>query len=82
MDTRWNIKVSEETDRRLRVYLAEEGHKRGALSHFIEQAVEEKLFELTVQRAKERNAVYPPGEVEGTVEEAVAQTRSAGRTRH
>lgn len=82
MDMRWNIKVSEETDRRLRVYMSEEGLEGESLSRFVEEAVEEKLFGLTVQRVKERNAGYPSEEVEGAVAETVAQARRAGRTRH
>ena len=82
METRWNIKVSEEVDRELRVYLAEEGLKRGALSRFVEAAVEERLFRLTVRRVKERNADYPPGEIEAAVDEAVGEARCAGRSGH
>lgn len=78
METRWNIKVSEEVDRELRVYLAEEGLKRGALSRFVEEAVEERLFRLTVRRVKERNAGYPPGEIEADMDEAAGEARRAG----
>ena len=82
MEARWNIKVSEGVDRELRVYLAEEGLKRGALSRFVEEAVEERLFRLTVRRVKERNADYPVGEIEAAVEEAVDESRRAGRSGH
>ncbi len=43
MDTRWTIKVSEEIDRDLRMYLAERGFKKGD-SRFVEEAVREQLF--------------------------------------
>ena len=82
MHTRWNIKVSEELDRALRVHLAERGLKRGALSSFIEEAVGEKLFRQTVEEVKERNAGYTPEEVEADVVEAVREARRAGGSRH
>jgi hypothetical protein len=78
VETRWNIKVSEEVDRELRVYLAEEGLERGALSRFVEEAVEERLFRLTVQKVKEHNADYPPEEIKADVDEAVGEARRAG----
>lgn len=70
METRWNIKVSGEVDRELRIHLAERGLKRGALSSFVEDAVREKLFRLSVEEVKNRNAGYPP--------EEVAEARRAG----
>lgn len=82
METRWNIKVSEEVDRELRVYLAERGLKRGSLSSFVEEAVREKLFRLTVEEVKERNSGYPPEEVGAAVAEAVCEARRAGSPRH
>lgn len=82
METRWNIKVSGEVDRELRIHLAERGLKRGALSSFVEDAVREKLFRVSVEEVKERNAGYPPEEVEAVVAEAVAEARRAGRPRH
>lgn len=82
MDTRWNIKVSEELDRALRVHLAERGLKRGALSSFIEGAVREKLFRQTVEEIKERNAGCASEEVEADVAEAVSEVRRAGGSRH
>lgn len=82
METRWNIKVSEGLDRELRVYLAERGLNRGSLSSFVEDAVREKLFRVTVEEVKERNAGYPPEEIEAAVAEAVGEVRRAGGPRH
>lgn len=82
METRWNIKVSEDVDRELRVYLAERGLRRGALSSFVEEAVREKLFRVTVEEVKERNSGYPPEEIEAAVAEAVGEARRAGSPRH
>ncbi len=53
--TRWSLVVSEGTDRALRTFLASRGLKKGHLSQFVEEAVREKLFDLTVSDVKERN---------------------------
>lgn len=82
MDTRWNIKVSGELDRELRIYLAERGLKRGALSHLVEDAVREKLFRRTVEEVKERNAESSLEEIEADVAGAVSEARPAGSPRH
>lgn len=74
-------------DRELRAHLAERGMEREAISSFVEEAVREKLFRVSVEEVKERNADYPPEEVEAVVEEAVAhvrraEARGAGGPRH
>ncbi len=56
--------------------------KRGSISSFVEEAVREKLFRVRVEELKERNAAYPPEEVEAAVAEAVAEARGAGGSRH
>ena len=76
---RWTIKVSAETDRSLRTFLAQRGMKKGALSAFVEEAVEERLYRLMVEEIQARNADLPEDELEDLVEEAVRWTRS-GRT--
>ncbi len=54
-NVRWSIVVPEETDRALRSYLAQRGTKKGDISRFVEEAVQARLFELTVEAVKERN---------------------------
>lgn len=76
---RWTIKVSAETDRSLRTFLAQRGMKKGALSTFVEEAVEERLYRLMVEEIQARNADLPEDELEDLVEEAVRWARS-GRT--
>lgn len=66
----------------MRIHLAERGLKRGALSSFVEEAVREKLFRQTVEEVKERNAGYPPEEVEADIAEAVSEARRAGGSGH
>jgi len=73
---RWTIKVSAETDRSLRTFLAQRGLKKGALSAFVEEAVEERLYRLMVEEIQARNVDLPEDELEDLVEEAVRWTRS------
>lgn len=54
--TRWSLVVSEGTDRALRTFLASRGLKKGHLSQFVEDAVRERLFDLTVSEVKERTS--------------------------
>lgn len=76
---RWTIKVSAETDRSLRTFLAQRGLKKGALSAFVEEAVEERLYRLMVEEIQARNADLSEDDLEDLVEEAVRWARS-GRT--
>jgi len=73
---RWTIKISAETDRSLRTYLAQRGLKKGALSTFVEEAVEERLYRLMVAEIQAQNADLSEDELEDLVEEAVRWARS------
>lgn len=53
---RWNITIPEETDRTVRAFLARYGGKKGDLSRFVDEAVRRRVFDLTVQQVKDRNA--------------------------
>ena len=54
--TQWSVVVSDETDKALRTFMAEQGGgKKGDFSAFIEDAVKSRLFELTVKQVKEQN---------------------------
>lgn len=72
---RWTITVSPETDRSLRTYLAQRGLKKGAISRFVEEAVEERLYRLTVEEVQKRNEMVPESELEEAIEEAVRWAR-------
>ena len=57
---RWNLIVSRDTDDALRQLLASQGRgRKGELSRFVEEAVQARIFELTAEDAKERNADRP-----------------------
>lgn len=76
--TRWSVVVSDETDKALRVFLAEQGGgKKGELSTFIEDAVRTRLFELTVRQVKQQNSKVPPEEIMNAIDEAVQDVRAS-----
>lgn len=52
--TRWNLTIPEKTDRAVRTYLARTGGKKGDLSRFVDEAARRRIFDLTVQEAKDR----------------------------
>ena len=76
---RWTVVVSEETDRSLRTFLAQRGLKKGALSAFVEEAVEERLYRLMVEEIQDRNEDLSDDEIIELVDEAVEWARK-GRT--
>jgi hypothetical protein len=78
MSTRWTLVVSEETDRALRAFLGLSGGKKGDLSAFVEEAVKKRLFELTVERVKSRNASTDQSELMRIIDEAVGAVRAPG----
>ena len=75
MNIRWTINVSEETDRELRVFLAERGTKKGDLSRFVEEAIQERLYQLTVAEAQNRNTDLSDDDVTELADEAVSWAR-------
>lgn len=76
MNTRWTLVVSQETDRALRAFLGMSGGKKGDLSAFVEKAVQERLFDLTVERVKNRNASNDPTELMQLIDDAVVAARA------
>ena len=71
-NVRWSIVVPEETDRALRSFLAQRGTKKGDISRFVEEAVQSRLFELTVESVKERNRPHDQNEILDVIDEAMA----------
>ncbi|MDO8706387.1 MAG: ribbon-helix-helix domain-containing protein [Sulfuricaulis sp.] len=68
---RWSVVVPESTDRALRTYLARRGSKKGDISRFVEEAVQARLFELTVEGVKKRNRSHSQKEILEAIEEAL-----------
>ena len=77
--TRWNLSISEETDRAVLTFLARNGGKKGDLSRFVDEAVRRHVFDLTIGKAKERNAGYDQMEILDLIDDEVSAAR-AGRT--
>ncbi|MCE2474843.1 MAG: hypothetical protein J4F47_04570 [Alphaproteobacteria bacterium] len=77
--TRWNLSISEETDRAVRTFLARNGGKKGDLSRFVDEAVRRHVFDLTIGQVKERNAGYDQMEILDLIDDEVSAAR-AGRT--
>ncbi len=68
---RWSVVVPEETDRALRSYLAKTGGKKGDISRFVDEAVQARLFEFTVEDVKKRNRTYSQEEIMEAIEETL-----------
>ena len=78
LSARWNLSVSRDTDAALRQVLASRGRDRkGELSRFVEEAVQARIFALTAEEAKQRNASLSTDEVSGIVDEALEWARRA-----
>lgn len=76
---RWSVKVSKETDLALRSYLGTRGMRKGDLSKFIEQAVEDQLFHRTVMDIKSRNASTSQVQLQREIDQAVREVRQERR---
>ena len=72
----WDISVSPETDQTTRLLLAnQKGRKKLDLSHFVEEAVRDKIFEFTVGAAKEKNLNISEEDLNKIIKEAVDWAR-------
>jgi len=71
-NVRWSIVVPEDTDRALRSFLAQRGTKKGDISRFVQEAVQSRLFELTVEDIKERNRPHDQKAILEAIDEALA----------
>ncbi len=69
---RWSIVIPEETDRELRAFLAQRGTKKGDISRFVDEAVQVRLFELTVDDIKARNRNVDQDSILDVIDEALA----------
>jgi hypothetical protein len=74
--TRWNLSVSDETDRLVRSHLARTGLKKGDLSKFVETAVRQEILRRTVKEVQAQNAGLTEGEAITLANEAVAWARA------
>ncbi|MYA36868.1 MAG: hypothetical protein F4030_09970 [Gammaproteobacteria bacterium] len=75
--TRWNLVISDDTDRSVRSYLARTGGRKGDLSRFVDRAVRQAIFWETLESVWERNKGLSPSEVQALADEAVTQVRAS-----
>jgi hypothetical protein len=74
--TRWNVAVSTDTDKSLRMFLASQGGgRKGDLSRFIEEAVRAHILELSAEQAKAANADVSEEDLVSMVDEALKWAR-------
>jgi phosphate uptake regulator len=68
----WNLRVSPAVDASLREFLADEGTGAGeAVDRFVEEAVRERIFEMTAKAINQQNAGRSAEEIERIADEAV-----------
>ena len=77
---RWSVVVPRDLDKDLRVYLAENGMRKGDLSKFIEEAVRWRLFSQTVAQAREGFQEMEPVAAQALIDEAIAAVRTGPPT--
>ena len=77
--TRWNLKVSRDTDIALRTLLAGRGARKGDLSRFVEEAVNREVLRQTIRELRESNAHVDSEEIQRIVDEEVAAYRRERR---
>lgn len=76
--TRWNLVISEKTDRAVRMYLARTGGRKGDLSRFVDDAVRRRVLDLTLGEVKDRNARSDQQDILDLIDDEVDAAR-AGR---
>ena len=78
---RWTLEVSKDTDLSLRTFLGSQGMKKGVLSKFVEDAVNRRVLQCTVQDIWQRNADTDPDEIQRIVDDAVSEVRTERRSK-
>jgi hypothetical protein len=74
--TRWTVVVSKETDRSLRSFMSDRGMQEGELSMFIEEAVKWRVFDQTLNEAREKFADLAQDELQALIDEATISVRA------
>jgi hypothetical protein len=73
--TRWNLSISRDTDIAVRSFLARTGFKKGDLSNFVEEAVRWRVFDQTVQEARQGFSALDEDEAATLLDEALQSVR-------
>lgn len=72
---RWNLAVSPEIDRSVRMYVASQGGRKGDLSRVIEEAVRVYLFEKAAEQSKADLCHLSEPDVNALINDAVTWAR-------
>jgi Ribbon-helix-helix domain len=78
---RWSLKVSKDTDPTLRTFLGSQVMKKGDLSKFVEDAVNRRVLQCTVQDIWARNADADPEDIQRIADKAVSEVRAERRSK-
>jgi len=73
---RWNLDISEKTDRTLRRYIDRVGGESDDLSAFADEAVRGRLFDLTVNEVKDQNADRDPEQMLDLIDQQLDSVRA------
>ena len=73
---RWNLVISDDTDRSVRGHLARTGGKKGDLSRFVDRAARQAVFWETLESVWDRNRHLSAAEAQALADEAVADARA------
>ena len=73
---RWNLVISDDTDRSVRSHLARTGGKKGDLSRFVDRAARQAIFWETLETVWNRNKDLSAAEAQALADEAVAEARA------
>jgi hypothetical protein len=72
---RWNLSIARDTDIAVRTFLARTGFKKGDLSRFVEEAVRWRVFDQTMDDARQGFADMSGDDVASLADEALAAVR-------
>ena len=73
---RWNLVISDDTDRSVRSHLARTGGKKGDLSRFVDRAARQAVFWETLESVWDRNRGLSAADAQALADAAVAEARA------
>ena len=73
--TQWTLTIPDETDRAVRSILTESSGDVDSLSRFVNDAVQQRIFRMTVETIQNRNAAFDQQELMNIIDDAVNWAR-------
>ena len=74
--TRWTVMVSKKTDDSLCSFMSDRGMQEGGRPKFIEEAVKWRIFDRTLNEAREMFADMAPDDLQTLLNEALTRVRA------